>query len=565
MSDHDFEKQVQLKMDQFRLRPSNAVWTEVEKNIRRDKRRRRMIMWLPIALLFLGAGGYFAMKETSGSAKHLVSQTTPSSTATPSSTQNDQPSTSSSTQQTQENTLPATAPVANTSTATAPDAPTSNIPVSTDKVTTGNLPATKPTIGKTIPSVTPADSKEPAIIAPNVTKELPQKVIGKKPTSNVTKRIKESSITNSEDITSRNRPIKNRPVKANPPVSNKPQPDENNQPAVLQQDSSVAIAANSDSAQTVQDVATVEPTVTTTVDTSSLAQSTPVDSVATDTAQTIAAVPPVTTPEVAKVQQVQKKAGPSRWQFGVQAEGGYSGVTKDGLFGFLEKNYTPVADLASPSFSNSITFAPQFPRPVNKPSNITMGLSFSVGGFVKRALSNRLSLSAGLQYTYLSTRQVVGSKMNNNRTVNRAPSTSQLVTEYYDANTNFNNPNKSTQNYNNKYQFIELPVTLHTQLNRGKRLPIIWDAGFSVSKLLGTNALHYDGLGGVYYQDNSLFNKTQWAVSTGFNVQLFKQSQHPLTVGPVMRYNITPMLKKDFSTGQHTWAVGLRASILLKK
>lgn len=569
MSDHEFEKQVQLKMDQFRLRPSNAVWTEVEKNIRRDKRRRRMIMWLPIALLFLGAGGYFAMKETSGPAKHLVSQTTPSSATTPSSTQNDQPSTSSSTQQTQENTLPATKPAANT--VVAPDEPTDNTPVNTDKVstdkaTTGNLPTTKPTIGKTTPAIAPADSKAPAtaVVAPNDPKTINKKVTGNTPATTVAKRIKEDNNSNPDYTAPSARPVKNRPVKANPPVSNKPQPDENNQPAVLQQDSSVAIAANSDSAQTVQDVATVEPTVTT-IDSSSLAQSTPVDSVATDTAQTIAAVPPVTTPEVAKVQQVQKKAGPSRWQFGVQAEGGYSGVTKDGLFGFLEKNYTPVPDLASPSFSNSITFAPQFPRPVNKPSNITMGLSFSVGGFVKRALSNRLSLSAGLQYTYLSTRQVVGSKMNNNRTVNRAPSTSQVVTEYYDANTNFNNPNKSTQNYTNRYQFIELPVTLHTQLNRGKRLPIIWDAGFSVSKLLGTNALHYDGLGGVYYQDNSLFNKTQWAVSTGFNVQLFKQSQHPLTVGPVMRYNITPMLKKDFSTGQHTWAVGLRASVLLKK
>lgn len=584
MSDHEFEKQVQLKMDQFRLRPSNAVWTEVEKNIRRDKRRRRMIMWLPIALLFLGAGGYFVMKETAGSANHLVSQPTPSSATTPSSTQNDQPSTLSSTQQTQENTLPATKPAANT--ATDPHAPTGNTPVRTDKVSTdkataaGDLATAKPIIGKTTPVIAPADSKAPAIVTvvPNDTKATTKKVTGNKPAVDVAKRIKEDTNSNPDYTAPSARPVKNRPgkatrnndndVAANKPVSNKPQPDENNQPAVLQQDSSIAITANNDSTQTVQDVTTVEPTVTA-IDSSSMAQAIAVDSVATDTAQTIAAVPPaaVPEPEVAQAAKVQKKAGPSRWQFGVQAEGGYSGVTKDGLLGFLEKNYTPVPDLASPSFSNSMTFAPQFPRPVNKPSNLTMGLSFSVGGFVKRALSNRLSLSAGLQYTYLSTRQVVGAKMNNNRTVNRAPSTSQVVTEYYDANTNanFNNPNKSTQNYTNRYQFIELPVTLHTRLNRGKRVPITWDAGFSVSKLLGTNALHYDGLGGVYYQDNSLFNKTQWAVSTGFNVQLLKHTQHPLTVGPVMRYNITPMLKKDFSTGQHVWAVGLRATILLKK
>lgn len=583
MSDHEFEKQVQLKMEQFRLRPSNAVWTEVEKNIRRDKRRRRMIMWLPIALLFLGAGGYFAIKETAGPAKHVVSHATSSSTVIPSSTQNDQPSTSSSTQQTQENTLPATTPAANT--ATTPNTPISNTPVNTDKVgtdkaTAADPVATRPVIGKTTPSVANTNSKAPTAVEdlPGTTKATIKKITGNTPASTAPKTIKDNKLTKSDYEVPAARSTKNRPGKAkkdndnndvvavDPSVGNKP-PVEEKQLPVQQQDSSIAITTdNKDSAQTVQDVATVDPAIPA-VDSNSLAQVTAVDSVAKDSAQTIAGVPPVATPEVAQAAKVQKKAGPSNWQFGIQVEGGYSGVTKDGLFGFLEKNYTQVPDLALPSFNNSLTYTPQFPRPVNRPSNITMGLSFSVGGFVKRALSNRLSLSAGLQYTYLSTRQVVGSKVNNNRTVNRAPSTSQVVNEYYNANTyaNFNPGNNTTQNYTNRYQFIELPVTLHTQLNRGKRLPIIWDAGFSVSKLLNTNALHYDGLGGVYYQDKALFNKTQWAIATGFNVQLFKHTQHPLTVGPVMRYNITPMLKKEYSTGQHVWAVGLRASVLLKK
>jgi hypothetical protein len=556
MSDHEFEKQVQLKMEQFRLRPSNAVWTEVEKNIRRDKRRRRMIMWLPVALLFLGAGGYFAMTKTAGSANHVVSQATPSSSVTSSSsTQNDKPSTSTSTQQTQENTLPATTSAANTAT---PDAPTSNVPVSadkgaTDKTVSGNPVTVKPAIDKTTPAV-------------------------KKPTRITARKTTESNNTNSKIIVPLVKQTKKKPEKANKNNSelasnkqenNNVQTEEIEQPTVLRGDSSVAVMTAVDSAQTTETVATIDPAIAT-VDSNSLAQVTAVDSatvVKDSAAQTIANVPPVAVPEVAQAAKVQKKAGPSNWQFGVQVEGGYSGVTKDGLFGFLEKNYTQVPDLASPSFNNSVTYTPQFPRPVSKPSNLTMGLSFSVGGFVKRALSNRLSLSAGLQYTYLSTRQVVGSKVSNNRTVNRAPSTSQVVNEYYNASSfaSFNNPGHNTQNYTNRYQFIELPVTLHTQLNRGKRLPIIWDAGFSVSKLLNTNALHYDGLGGVYYQDKELFNKTQWAVSTGFNVQLFKHTQHPLTVGPVMRYNITPMLKKDYSTGQHVWAVGLRATVLLKK
>lgn len=563
MSDHEFEKQVQLKMEQFRLRPSNAVWAEVEKNIRKDKRRRRMIVWLPIALLFLGAGGYFAIQETARPAKELVSQTTPSSHNTPSSTQNNLPSTSTSTQQTQDH-IQATTTAANT--ATAPDAPTRNTPIDTDQSTPGNLAATEPAHNPATPVPDVVTGKAaPAVTAmPDVAKSTTPKQNRKQQTSAVNAPPPANLVKKQPQKNNRKEDLAANTF----PAADKQQADETTLPDVVQPDSSVAVVTtnNRDSAQTIQDLVTIDQAITT-VDSNSLAQTTIADSVTIDSVQTMAAMPPAKTPEIAEANHVQKKAGPSKWQFGIQVEGGYSGVTKDGLFGFLEKNYTPVPDLASPAFSSVITFAPQFPRPVSKPSNLTMGLSFSAGGFVKRALTNRLSLTVGLQYAHLSTRQVVGAKVHNNRTVNRAPSTSQIVNEYYDANTNasFNNPNRKTQTYTNKYQFIELPVTLHTQLNKGKRLPITWDAGFSVSKLLSTNALHYDGLGGVYYKDKSLFNNTQWAVSTGLNVQLFKHTQHPLTVGPVMRYNITPMLKKDFSTGQHVWAVGLRASVLLKK
>lgn len=553
MSDHDFEKQVQLRMEQLRLRPSDAVWMEVEKNIRREKRRRRMIIWLPLLLLMLGAGGYFAMKETARPAQeHLVKQSTPASS---SSTQNDQPSTSSSTQ-TQENTLPSANAQANEQ-ATA-EKVTASDPATAKKTTTGETtPATGPATDKTpaAKTIVPAD---PAV----TDKVITDKVVTTKPLNTPHKKIVRKPVINDPvtDLAPARKPVRrgkdNRQQADNKPVITDQLADVQ-QKQIDKKNDTAALVANDDTKQSelISDTA-VAITSITAVD-SSLAQATPVDSVAKDTTQAIATAPVTPTPVVAKAKQEKKKAAESKWQWGVRAEGGYSGVTKDGLFGFLEQGNTPVADLASPAFSNTINYAPQFPRPVNKASNLTMGPGFSIGGFAQRTLSKRLSLSAGLQYTYLSTRQVVGTKVNNNRTVNRAPSTAQVVTEYYDAN--------NTQKYTNRYHFIELPVTLHTQLNKGKRLPIIWDIGFSVSKMLGTNALHYDGLGGVYYKDNALFNKTQWAASTGFNVKLFNQSRHPLSVGPVMRYNMTPLLQKDYSTGQHLWSVGLRASVLLKK
>src|ERR1700741_4212654 len=64
MPGHEFEKNAQQRLDELKLRPSETVWKNVEKNIREEKRRRRMILWLPILLLFLGTSGYFLITKS---------------------------------------------------------------------------------------------------------------------------------------------------------------------------------------------------------------------------------------------------------------------------------------------------------------------------------------------------------------------------------------------------------------------------------------------------------------------------------------------------------------------
>jgi len=79
MSDHDFEKQVNQKLEELRLRPSDTVWMEVEKNIRHDKRRRRFL-WLWTAALFitLTTSGVVLYHYTSGTDKTTkMAQATP--------------------------------------------------------------------------------------------------------------------------------------------------------------------------------------------------------------------------------------------------------------------------------------------------------------------------------------------------------------------------------------------------------------------------------------------------------------------------------------------------------
>jgi cytoskeletal protein RodZ len=89
MSDHDFEKQVQQKLGELKLRPSDAVWMEVEKNIR-DKKRRRRFLWLWSAALLVAlttSGVVLYHYTTRTTAKTLEMATATPASSTPSSNQ----------------------------------------------------------------------------------------------------------------------------------------------------------------------------------------------------------------------------------------------------------------------------------------------------------------------------------------------------------------------------------------------------------------------------------------------------------------------------------------------
>ena len=558
MSDHEFEKKVQSSLEQLKLRPSVAVWAGVESNIRKDKRRRRMIIWLPICLLFLGAGGYFMLqRDHQSQQQHLAEQTTVPATSTTSSNANSNTSDNNSTL-TKDNT-------ANTASASIKD----NSPAPVDAVakqpeTATRTTADQPLVKTTVPAlVTKAVKEQKAIVK----KQQPEVVVNKQRPAGIQKAQPEEKIKQGN----RKRQRKGDQLAIQEVMALQALPVSQNDTTNAVKDvtmldkpvSDAVVPTDSLRTDKMSDTATLVTAIT--ADSTALTMTVPADSVNKEATQVKQPEVQILATTPKKEQIVRQKR--NRWQWGVQAEGGYTGVTQDGLFGglfsFLNRNNSveKVADLtlSSPAPSNGMqnNYAPQFPRPVNKPSEITMGPSFALGGFVQRTLSRRFTLAIGLQYAYLSTRTVVGAKFDSTRAVNRAPATSQLVSSYYDAN--------NTENYTNQYHFIEIPVTLHTKLNKGMRMPLVWDLSVSAARMIGTTALHYDGLGGVYYKDNNLFNKTQWIIATGFNVGLFQKSKHPIAVGPSVRYNMTSLLKKDYNTGQHLWSAGLKVSMLLKK
>ena len=56
----EFEKKVQQKMEELTLNPSPPVWEKIELQIRPEKKRRRVLFWIPFGIVLL-AGGWWLL------------------------------------------------------------------------------------------------------------------------------------------------------------------------------------------------------------------------------------------------------------------------------------------------------------------------------------------------------------------------------------------------------------------------------------------------------------------------------------------------------------------------
>ena len=75
MQENEFEKQVQQKMGELKLVPSDAVWQKIEPQIKKEKRRRWILLVLPLLVAAL-YGTYKLTEQPGEQEKHLQTITT---------------------------------------------------------------------------------------------------------------------------------------------------------------------------------------------------------------------------------------------------------------------------------------------------------------------------------------------------------------------------------------------------------------------------------------------------------------------------------------------------------
>ena len=497
MSAHDFENKVQQQMEELNLPPSDAIWNNVELQLRKDKKRRRVLIWLPLLLLGV-IGGYFLLE---GKTMNNSISSTPVENVNNSVNTKDG-EVSKSGQGEKDNKLKD-----ETSLNYKEEIENQKIVTVTDE--NNNLNTKERKESNTITNDNKTKTSD-GFIKSGIT--ISKHDITKNKNANKT-------ADNSKNI-----------IVAEPLIVS----------TVVNNETTTELFEESDRMLKAAKVSKIEITV----DRAALPLSFNMDAfnkpVLTSTTGPVIAAP-----------KVKAKKTDSKWQWGASAGLGVSRVSEGNFFSGLSG-----ASVADANYSASVS-SPPLPGIIMQPAAIQAGSSWQAGLFVKRKLTSRFSLSAGLQYGNYSTRSSVGLAVDSQKTISNSSSQDLRVSNFYTTGT--------STDYKSRYQYFEIPVNAHIQLNRSKQLPFYWTVGFTYSSLLGTSALHFDGASGVYYEDDNLFRKSQLSWQTGLSIELLSNSKHPIQLGPQLHYNATSLLSGTASQNTHLWGGSLQLRWFFKK
>jgi hypothetical protein len=244
-----------------------------------------------------------------------------------------------------------------------------------------------------------------------------------------------------------------------------------------------------------------------------------------------------------KEPQKTTKKKKDHWNFGITLSGGTSMINKNSSF---RNSAFFVSDPGS--YNNG-----GIPSYYYSPSQINNSMGFIAGIFAEKNISAKKKISIGISYKYFSFLNKVGTRIDS----------LYSLPQSYSLNYAYSSVNLKT--YHNNFLFLEVPVSIKFQLNNNSNLPIFWNAGINISQLIRTNALQFNSGAGLYYSDNSFFNKTQFGLSSGFSATLFAKGKRPFNLEPYFYYSATSLANKGLYDKKHFSFIGLRTEILFRK
>ncbi|HET9826538.1 MAG TPA: outer membrane beta-barrel protein [Chitinophagaceae bacterium] len=234
-----------------------------------------------------------------------------------------------------------------------------------------------------------------------------------------------------------------------------------------------------------------------------------------------------------------------KWNWGFSVSLGASTITQD-PFSFKGTSYNNASAYSAPGGSTG-----GGPAVLNAPSSNTPAFSFKVGLSVKRQLSDRSSLSAGLTYSDLADKIKVGPR----QTFGQPSNASRAA---YSA--------AAQRSYTDGFHFIELPFIYDWRMTKKGGHYFSLNGGASMSYLVSTNALVYDtAQHGIYYHDNSLFNRPHLNFLAGICYHFARARNVELSTGPQFSFDVRKLIDSDVDKRKYFFYIGLNTRVFFDR
>jgi hypothetical protein len=247
---------------------------------------------------------------------------------------------------------------------------------------------------------------------------------------------------------------------------------------------------------------------------------------------------------------LQKKKRP--WEAGFMAGGGISRLNRLNVSSGNQTLSASLYNITTASYSYSAAPSKSYV------ADIKPDASFEAGIYLQKPLSDRWTLNLGMNLHYYSTRITIGEPVNTYVPL-QASLVSPTVTANAQSATAFIAGDR--ENFTNHYYFLELPVNIQYTLKKSRMLPIFLQGGFSLSRLVGADALFYNTHSGVYYKDPNVLQKTQINVASALMVGLPFHGIR-MELGPQIQYGLTPLINNHNQGDQHFLYTGLRLVVI---
>lgn len=503
MRDNAFDKGVQDKMEEFRLTPSAPVWPEVERRIRERKKRRILIFWFCLAgLLLAGTGAWWMLNEKSVASSIPVA----------------------------ENNRGIVKPEIEKTEATINKTSLSDSPVK------AGTDITPPGDQSTIPVDAESSSTTTSSTDFSNTRRKTQQVIVQPATVKKSAALSAADDKEKLQVTAMN----GKKAKRGTPVQKKPivmitKPEPNALEPVSGTDNVTVTTVGDDEPQTTVSVVAV-PVVR------------KVNDQPVQNADSSLTAKPDEVKAAAALTKTKK--GPRKWQTGLIIAFGEAKLTESRFSLFSMKSFDALQSGVSTGNGNfsSSSFADSLPL---------KGPAFHAGVYAKRKTGKKTAFSAGLNIAFYSGKQRVGAFVDSVRQVSSSFNTRTTGGFYRSGSSDW---------YTNKYYYLQVPLLLHWQLNKGTKLPPFeWENGFVPSILLGSRALVYDQGSSIFFRDRSVYNRFSLVYQTGFTATFASRTRHPLTAGLYYNYHFSKLQGVNPPDFNHQSSYGIQFRWIFRK